>query len=276
MVRDEGDPLVRVVVCSPQREYFKVPDLANHGINEIADRDRAQAQHLALRRAMEALGVEVTVVTELEGHPNSVFTRDVALCTSRGYVRLRMGLPTRRGEEGWMASQLDDLGVPCLAEIGPPGTVEGGDVILAGDVAFLGCSERTNQEGVRQLQAILAAMGYEIRVADVRGRSMHIGGAMSLVAPGRVVCCADVFPDGFFDRFDVIEVPSESGPVAANVICLRKNEVIADPGEHPETIPILESRGVRVHELDLSEFRKGAGGPTCLILPVQRSSPRAD
>jgi arginine deiminase len=25
-----------------------------------------------------------------------------------------------------------------------------------------------------------------------------------------------------------------------------------------------------VHGIDLSEFRKGAGGPTCLILPVER------
>jgi N-dimethylarginine dimethylaminohydrolase len=27
-----------------------------------------------------------------------------------------------------------------------------------------------------------------------------------------------------------------------------------------------------VHGLDLSEFRKGGGGPTCLILPVTRGS----
>ena len=33
---------------------------------------------------------------------------------------------------------------------------------------------------------------------------------------------------------------------------------------------VLDARGVSVRGVDLSEFRKGAGGPTCLILPVDR------
>ena len=34
------------------------------------------------------------------------------------------------------------------------------------------------------------------------------------------------------------------------------------------TIEILKQKGYRVHSLDLSEFLKGTGGPSCLILPV--------
>jgi len=61
------------------------------------------------------------------------------------------------------------------------------------------------------------------------------------------------------------------GPSSANVICLAPNEVLANEAENRETIDALDARGVRVQGVDLSEFRKGAGGPTCLILPLERN-----
>ena len=73
------------------------------------------------------------------------------------------------------------------------------------------------------------------------------------------------------DGFETIEVPHQNyKPSVGNVICLQENEVIANAAENMETINILENNGVTVHHLDLSEFRKGAGGPTCLILPIER------
>jgi len=271
MLKNEGDPLESVVVCAPGTEYFQVTDLVTQNMNEIPDPDETARQHGEMVRLMTAAGARVIDVPELPHHPNSTFTRDVALCTPAGYVELRMGLPARRGEPAWMAAALDRLGEPRAGTIEAPGTVEGGDVILAGDVAFVGLSNRTNEEGIRQLTALLAPMGYEVRVSDVRGRYMHNGGAMSMVGPRRVVACAGVFGERYFDGFDVIEVPNRDyAPSIGNVICLGEDEVIANVAENLTTIEILEAEDVRVHRLDLSEFRKGAGGPTCLILPVER------
>lgn len=271
MLRNEGDPLRRVVVCTPGREYFQVSDLVQHNMNEVPDPDATKAQHGALVRLMAAAGADVVDVPELPHHPNSTFTRDVALCTPEGYIRLSMGLPARRGEPAWMADALDRLGEPCLGAIDAPGTVEGGDVILAGDVAFVGLSNRTNEHGIRQLKAMLEPMGYAVRVSDIRDRYMHNGGAMSMIGPRKVVACSGVFRDGHFDGLDAIEVPNRGyDPSVGNVICLREDEVIANVAENEVTIELLEAAGVHVHRLDLSEFRKGAGGPTCLILPVER------
>jgi H+-transporting ATPase len=55
------------------------------------------------------------------------------------------------------------------------------------------------------------------------------------------------------------------------LICLGANEVVADSSGGGDTIRELESSGVTVHAFNLSEFRKGAGGPFCLILPVERT-----
>lgn len=268
MLRNEGERLLKVIVSSPRKEYFRVTDPLVHNLNEVADSEKTRMQHGALLGAMVDRGVEIVDVPELEGHPNSVFTRDVSLVTPQGYVKLRMGLPSRRGEASWMANALEERDEPCAGEIERPGTVEGGDVILAGRVAFVGYSERTNGDGVRQISELLQKMGYEVRVADVVG-SLHLGGAMSVIAPDRIVACRGDYPAGFFRGFERIPV-DKVGPSTGNVICLAPNEILANEAENRETMDVLDARGVVVHGVDLSEFRKGAGGPTCLILPLER------
>ncbi|MCP4727213.1 MAG: amidinotransferase, partial [bacterium] len=231
MLRNEGERLKRVIVSTPGDEYFNVENLKAHNITEIADRDLTIRQHGNLKRIMSNFGAEVIDVPELEGHPNSVFTRDALVCTPGGYIKLRMGLETRRGEDTWLAEKLNSLGEPFAGEIIEPGTVEGGDIILAGKVAFVGLSNRTNMEGIMQLTAILNDMDYEVRVHEIPNGSLHIGGFMSMVGPDRILCCKDKFPDGFFRGFDVIEVEWH-GVSTGNVICLGDNEIIANASEN--------------------------------------------
>jgi dimethylargininase len=269
LLRNEGDRLTRVVVSTPESEYFRVANLEAHHMNEEADREKTRQQHGHLKSILSGFGCEVIDAPELAGHPNSVFTRDVALSTPHGYLKLRMGLETRRGEEEWMSQILQSVGEPCAGEIRSPGTVEGGDVILAGSVAFVGLSRRTNEEGAQQISRLLADMDYEVRQLPVPDGVLHLGGVLSAIGPERLLCCRGVLEKGFDRGFDAVEVPPR-GPSTGNVICLEENEVIANVAENQEAIGILEGQGVKVHGVDLSEFRKGAGGPTCLVLPLDR------
>ncbi len=273
MLSNEGDRLTRVVVCSPGKEYFGADDLAVHNIGEKADPEKAKHQHDGLKALLRDYGAEVIDLDELDGHPNSIFTRDAALCTPQGYIQLRMGLESRRGEEEWLAQALEKHGEPKAGEIQTPGTVEGGDVILAGTVAFIGHSKRTNEEGVRQLSSLLSNMGYEVRTIPIPPPHLHIGGVMSLIGPHHVLCCRDFFAEGVLNGFDRIDMDYEMF-VSGNVICLGYGELIAE-ASNTGAIQALEGGGVQVHVLDLSEFVKGRGGPTCLIMPLERVVDRA-
>jgi len=268
MVRNEGEKLRRVIVSPPRKEYFHVRDPEVHNIEQVPDRAKAIEQHRRLCALLRHFGARVISLRELPGHPNSVFTRDSSLVTPRGYIRLRMGLPTRRGEEDWMAATLEALSVPCAGEIRPPGTVEGGDVILAGQVAFVGQSERTNASGAKQLSCLLETMGYGVRIIILAPPHLHIGGAMSLVGPKTVLCCRGLFPRGFFAGFETISI-SCGHSVSGNVICLGNEEVIVE-NKNLVAASALKEANHRIHFLDLSEFTKGRGGPTCMILPVER------
>ena len=94
MLRNEGDRLTRVVVCTPREEYFRASDLKNHNITQLADRNLAIQQHDTLKSKIMEFGSEVIDIPELANHPNSVFTRDTALCTPNGYIKVRLGLDT--------------------------------------------------------------------------------------------------------------------------------------------------------------------------------------
>lgn len=267
-VRNEGDRPRRVIVCAPRREYFRVDDLEAHNIEAVADRATAQKQHTELRATLRKSGARVINIPELPGHPNSVFARDACLVTPEGYVKLRMGLPTRRGEEDWLAAALDAIAVPCAGKIEKPGTVEGGDVILAGDAAFVGLSARTNESGARQLSRLLSKMGFEVRSLRLPSSHFHIGGEMSIAGPKTVLCYGGFFPRGFFDGFEMIEIP-DSGTASPNVIALGERAVIVEK-KNSVAAKALRAAGFFVHSLDLSEFVKGRGGPSCLIMPVER------
>jgi dimethylargininase len=272
MNRSEGEPLRAVLVCPPGPAYSGVSDLASQNIAEVPDPVRAREQHAALVALLASAGARVVEIDELAGHPNATFTRDPALMTPAGYIELRMGLESRRKEPRWIAEALEGEGVPRLGVIEPPGTVEGGDVFLEGDVALLARSDRTNDDGIRQLSALLQPLGYEVRVADLSWPYLHLGTVLSVLAPRRVVAVKGVFGAAFLDGFDVVELSTpEHDMTGANVFCLNPNEVIANRSDGLGPVRVLEAHGVRVHRLDLSEFRKGNGGPTCLTLPLERA-----
>lgn len=270
MLMNEGNFLKRVVVCSPKKEYFEVDNPSAHNIAEPAQPEKAKKEHDQLKMAMKDFGAEIIDVDELESHPNSVFTRDTSLCTNEGYIKLRMGLETRRGEEEWMANNLEALGLPQLGQIKAPGTVEGGDVILAGSVAFIGYSKRSNKEGVTQLSLILKKLGYEVRIATIPPPHLHIGGIMSLIGPEDVLYCRELLDKDLCRGFKVITLNCQDF-ISGNVICLGNGQLIAE-AQNELAIDLLLGHNFEVKILSLSEFVKGRGGPTCLILPVERKA----
>ena len=91
MIRNEGDRLKRVIICSPGDEYAGVADAAAHNFGAAIDRDAASRQHRELRKRFESFGCTVIDCPELAGHPQSVITRDTAVCAPSGFVQPRMG-----------------------------------------------------------------------------------------------------------------------------------------------------------------------------------------
>ena len=244
------------------------------------DRGRAVAEHAEYEAALERLGCRVQRLPDAPELPDSVFVEDTAVVFDEVAVIARPGAASRRPEVEAMVKALAPH--RRLALIEPPGTLDGGDVLVTPGRVFIGVSGRTTAEGVRQFAAHVAPLGYDTIALPVTG-CLHLKSAVTLAslpptggsygerAPlgaveatraGRPVLVINpAWADAqYFDGFDLIDIdPSE--PAAANV--LRIGEQVICAAEYPRTRARLESQGIATTTVPAGELAKAEGGVTC-------------
>lgn len=78
-------------------------------------------------------------------------SKDILVVTAAGPVLTRPAIPNREPETQVAEFCLQQLRLPLIGRIESPGTLEGGDLIPAGDVCFVGVGLRTNFAAVQQM-----------------------------------------------------------------------------------------------------------------------------
>jgi dimethylargininase len=217
-------------------------------------------QHAAQMAVLERLGLAVRVLDALPGHPDAYRIEDVALVFPELAVLTHPGARPRRGEE-WALEPLLAASRP-LARIQPPGTLDGGDVLVAGRIVLVGRSVRTNGYGATQLENLLAPHGYAVVPVPV-GSGPRFKTSVSGLGEDRLLV-APAFAErpelaGF--RRLVVD-PAEAGAVNA----LWINGTLLVPAGFPRTRALLGTLGLPVLELEWSEVRKTGGGLSSLSL----------
>ncbi len=237
------------------------------------DYGKTLEQHERYERLLEENGVEVEVLPTMESHPDSIFMQDTALVaeSSRTAVICRFGVPERRGEEESVEEYFREIGY-TVKKIEPPGTLEGGDILVTDkDKIFVGLSERTNREGVKQLSDHLP--GVEVIGVPV-SEVFHLLSGVNYIGDGTLAVCPDIVDESYFDDFDMVEITKaeqntkyKNKPI--NMLYLGDCKV-AMPEVYKNTGDILEQIGYTVIGIDISEFWKGDAGMTCPMLPFYK------
>jgi dimethylargininase len=247
----------RAITRRPARNFADGLTSADLGRPEFA---RMIEQHGAYVRALESLGLQVALLDPLEDHPDGHFVEDAAVVLPGVAVITRPGAKSRRGEERAMAAVLADFKRTVAIEA--PGTLDGGDVLLAGRRAFVGLSSRTNEEGARQLGAVLSAEGYEWHTVPV-GAGLHLKSSVNHLGGNALALTEDFAALEQFAGFDHVVVDAEE-VYAANTLWI--NGTLLTPAGYPRTRRRLEALGLPIVELEMGEVRKMDGGLTCLSL----------
>jgi len=236
-----------------------------HGLSAAGlgkpDFGRALEQHAAYIEALRSCGLEVTALAADEEYPDSVFIEDTAVLGETMAVTTRPGAPSRRGEEQAVARSLEDF-YPRLEAILAPGTLEGGDVMRAGDRFFIGLSQRTNRSGAEQLAAILQRHGYEAVLVSLR-EVLHLKTGISYLEDNLLLAAGEFLGHPLLSSFTAIPVPAAES-YAANSLWL--NDRVLVPSGFPLTRAAIEKAGCATMPVDVSEFRKLDGGLSCLSL----------
>jgi len=270
-----------VLLHRPGPEIENIPDPAAVLFADRMDPIKAREQHDAMAEIYRQNGVQVYYAEEMpQNEPNGMFCRDLVAMTPEGAIVARPGTSVRRGEARYAAKALANLGVPIVRTITGTGTFECADLMWANrDLAFIGNSRRSNLEGGRQVKFELERMGVgDIVNIQVAWSEAHFDGMMAILDRDLAIVYSSqiVYPAVEALRrhgFRILEVTSEDevrNGMALNFVALEPGRIVAPKGNNTSTLKLMQSAGVEVIQVDLSELMKGAGSIHCMTAFLKR------
>jgi N-dimethylarginine dimethylaminohydrolase len=286
--QSEFAPLSRVLLKDPRDAFVSdaviVAQWQTLGFTAPPDLAKAAAEFDALAALLESAGAEVELLPRADDTSlDSIYVRDASIVCDRGVIICRMGKAARATETDAQQAVLSRLQLPLVGRIEPPGTLEGGDVFWLDERTMaVGRGYRTNDEGIRQLRQLLGDAVDELIVVPLphwRGPSdvMHLMSIVSPVDRDLAVVYSPLLPVPFRELLvargiRLVEVPDEEfETMGTNVLAIAPRVCVALDG-NPVTRRRLEEAGATVIRYQGDEIsRKGAGGPTCLTRPLNRS-----
>jgi dimethylargininase len=247
---------VKLLVRPPSPAFKQA--LSEHKLRREIDPQRALQQHAAFVEALRNAGVDIVELAPESQLPDACFVSDTLVLLGDSVVLTRPGAESRRRET-------DSVARFATARIVAPGTLDGGDVIVYGGRVAIGVSARTNRDGAEQLCRLAQGAGYRAFICAVDDR-LHLASAVTVLRPDRLAGTAAGFRSldavGAAEETERLLLDDEDVP-AANVLAAGGRCFMA--AGYPRAAAILRNAGEDVVEVELDEFTKADGGPTCLV-----------
>jgi len=245
--------------------------------------EKALNEYDAFEQIFKDHGVELLYLPQDDSvNMDSIYCRDAAIATNQGMIICNMGKAGRMNEPAAEQRAFEANGIAVLGTITAPGTLEGGDVAwLDENTLAVGHTYRTNEEGIRQLTALLSPLGVTVMSVPMphyKGPTdvFHLMSVLSPVDTNLAVVYSPLIPIVFRNEliargYELVEVPdAEFDSMGCNVLALAPRVCLMVKG-NPITKARLEKAGCKVIEYEGEEISvKGGGGPTCLTRPVER------
>lgn len=264
----------------PPSEAFRHA-ISKHPLRSQLDPAAALRQHEGLRAEMIKAGADIVLLPPDPVNPDAPFVQDVMITfpppdDPSGHsvllVATHPGAPARRPEVAAVVAAARDLVPPdCrVMSIEPPGTLDGGDVLLYGDRVVVGLSGRTNRAGAEQLGRALEEIAYKVSLCPVSDGRLHFASAITKVRANRFIGTSigyadldamgtDVLPE---DQIERLLIPDEESP-AHNVVLI--GDTLLVPTGNPISACMLKEAGEHVVEVPFDQFTCADAGLTCLM-----------
>ena len=225
------------------------------------DFHKAKEQHDQYREILEALGLKIYTLEALKEFPDSLFVEDPALVFEDTCIILRPGVPSRFGESKILEIDLKDIFSDIYRV--KSGKIEGGDILRIGSHFIVGLSERTNEEGAKNLGKILETLGCTLEISKTPKGVLHFKSECSLITNETILATRKLIETGFFEnRYRLLKVP-EGEELGAN--CLSVNDHVLIPKGFNKIAALL-SKAHKTIIVDVSEMEKADAGLSCMSL----------
>lgn len=250
LVRPPGDSLVNA--------------LSDHPDSQSIDAELARVQHAHYCQLLSSVGLVVVLLPPVEELPDSCFTADTGIVLRSHALLAKPGARSRQPEIDLIAPELKSR-CESIRAVRDPATMDGGDILICNELVIVGHSNRTNEDGIKQAMEFAEGLGFKTEIAEVLPGTLHLLTSASAIDNGAVIGLKALLDQQVFEDLHQLIVPDDEA-LGCNIISIGK-DVIASSG-YPARTKVLEDAGLNVHEVDLSEFEKADGGPSCLLLAI--------
>lgn len=252
------------------------------------DRDKAQAEHDSIRKALIRAGVEVIQVDSPQDCQDGVYTANWALIHGQKAIMSR--LPNaRKGEEAYAAKALKKLGKEIIFV--PEGLRFSGqgDALPCGKYLFAGSTYRTDPEVHQFLGDTLDLEVVSLRTvpqmdgagAEVVNASSgwpdsffyDIDLALSVLRPDLIAWCPEAFMPESQEimrsiPIEKIEISLEEATEAFACNLVSTGETVIMSARAPKFQAAVEAHGLKTITPEISELAKGGGYIRCTTLSL--------
>jgi dimethylargininase len=274
-VTHDAGALAAAIVARPVAAIELLPPLASEPSPIF---DRALEQHGIFVGRMRAAGVAVTVLETAAATASGAFVADAAVLVPKGAILMRPSALARRSEVVDIEAALRQLGVPIVGAIGAPGLLDGADVAIAGEIAYVGVAPstgrlgapRSNAFGRAQFEEYARAAGLRVVEVPIANDVLRLRSVFSLVAKDVAVVAPDKVDVSVFGDMTLVNVP-KGEQYAAGVLTLAPRRVLGNI-RFRESIGFMKKAKIAVESIDVWEFGKAGYGPNMLVLPVKRGA----
>jgi N-dimethylarginine dimethylaminohydrolase len=260
----------RYLMCPP--EHFAVSYAINPWMHpdEPTDNARAIRQWTELRQVYLDLGHDVRTIDPVAGLPDMVFAANGATVVDGKVLGARFRYPQRAAEA---SAYLDWFRAGGYADVRAAGHVhEGeGDILCTGRALLAGYGFRSDPAVAGELAALFGRPVVSLRLVDPR--YYHLDTALCVLDADTAMYYPAAFDDAgraaIAEHFaELIEAKDEDAEVLGlNAVSDGRHVVL--PVQARGLAAQLRERGFAAIGVDLSELRKGGGGPKCCTLELR-------
>ncbi|HVX56200.1 MAG TPA: arginine deiminase family protein [Candidatus Saccharimonadales bacterium] len=259
-------PVKRVLLCRP--DHFTVDYIINPYMQPYSvDRTKAQRQWDALATTLRGLNIVVEVIPQQPDVPDMVFATDQGIVRDGAVLLANFRYPQRQKERVYYRDWFREHGfrLRALSNIFP---FEGGDTLFFADMLFVGTGFRANVASCEELATKLKIDVMPLRLVDPY--FYHLD--MAFLPINRDT--AFYYPPAFSTNSrhllkrlvpNLLPLSRASAKAYAANSFVSGQDIVIASGVPAAFRSDLAALGLRIHEVDVSEFKKAGGGIHCLI-----------
>ena len=251
--------------------------------------EKAKAEHASIQSAFKEAGIEVVTVAPPENCQDGVYTANWALVT--GNKAVMSNLPqVRQAESPYAETTLRRLGYDVVRLPIQYAFSGQGDALPCGKYLFVGSMYRTHP-AVHELlrnETGLEVVGLQtVPELDIQNKPIRnkvtgwpdsffydLDLALAVITPNLIAWCPDAFTEASQQRvrsitdIEKIEVSYEEATKASACNLVSTGETVVMGAQAPVLKQALESKGLRVLTVDVTELMKGGGFIRCTSLTL--------